>query len=62
MPKVHVTNHYTEETRTFEGSPNELEQSLEEAYPWVLRQQDRGLRAILHRLNDSQVYSVNLEP
>lgn len=60
---VHVQNHYTDETRTYEGTEAEIEHKLALDYPWLnsMVVEDHGdLAGLLERLNDCQAYSVGV--
>lgn len=60
---VYVQNHYTNETRTYEGTEAEIEQKLVLDYPWLnsMVVEDHGdLDGLLERLNDCQAYSVGI--
>lgn len=58
---VSVTNHYTDETKTYTGPDAVVEHQLLADYPWLKEAVEGDLRDYLEYLDSNQAYSVEAE-
>ena len=56
--KVTIYNCYSEETQTFQGSPEQLRNQLNAAFPFLKRYNGQSLQEDLSKISQQQAYMV----